>query len=362
MTAPHPVDVLVIGLGPAGAAAAAVAARAGLQVLCLERRSQIGVPVQCAEYVPLPLAKHTRIDGVLQQRIMGMTSVLPSGMEEHSDFPGLMVDRAAFDQALAAEAQRQGAQCLLDARVLAVDAAHNMTRVRQGRTETTIGYRLLIAADGPHSTVARSLGLTPLDTIWTRQYTVALRQSCARTEVWLSADYPGGYAWLFPKGEVANLGVGMDKRMGRDMKQPLDALHRRLMDAGRVGADILARTGGAIPVGGLRDPLVAGRVLFVGDAAGLTHPITGAGIAAALSSGERAGEAAAVFLRGGDPWALRLFEEEIRDQFGPSLARAVARRRRMYRDRSPDLDAPYRAGWVAYPEYFERDVAGELQG
>jgi geranylgeranyl reductase family protein len=355
------VDVLVVGLGPAGAAAAAVAARAGLEVLTLERKQQIGLPVQCAEYVPLPLGKHTRADGVLQQRIAGMTSVLPSGRAAHSDFPGLMVDRAAFDQALVAEAQRQGAQCLVGARLLSVDAERNTARIQSGQAETAIAYPLLIAADGPHSSVAHSLGLAPLETICTRQYSVPLRAPCADTEVWLSDDYPGGYAWLFPKGDVANLGVGMDKRLEPDMKRPLDALHRSLIDAGRVGTDILARTGGAIPVGGLRDRLVVGNVLFVGDAAGLTHPITGAGIAAAVSSGELAGEAAVAFLRDGDPQALKVFENDIRDQFGASLARAVARRRRMYqRGTSASRDAHYRAGWVAFPEYFECDAAQEL--
>ena len=50
------VDVLVIGLGPAGSAAAIAAASAGLSVLAIERKQQIGVPVQCAEYIPLPIA------------------------------------------------------------------------------------------------------------------------------------------------------------------------------------------------------------------------------------------------------------------------------------------------------------------
>jgi geranylgeranyl reductase family protein len=364
MSAHRTVDVLVVGLGPAGASAAAVAGRGGLEVLCVERKQQVGVPVQCAEYVPLPLAKHTRAAGVLQQRVAGMRSVLHSGTAVHSDFPGLMVDRAVFDQTLVAEARSQGVECWLGARLLSVDARRGEARVRTQQDESTIGYRLLIAADGPHSPVAESLGLAALDSIGTRQYTVPLLRPCTDTEVWLSDAYPGGYAWLFPKGLLANLGIGMDKVLEKDMKRPLDALHRQLIDAGRVGADILSHTGGAIPVGGLRETLAVGNVLFVGDAAGLTHPITGAGIAAAVQSGERAGEAAVQWLRGGRETALAEFEEDIRDQFGPSLRHALARRhwlRERWRTEAAAMDETQRAGWVAFPEYFERDFAGELQ-
>ena len=73
------VDVLVIGLGPAGSAAAAAAAQGGLSVLAVERRKAIGLPVQCAEFIPLPMGKYAQAEGVLRQKITGMKSYLPSG-------------------------------------------------------------------------------------------------------------------------------------------------------------------------------------------------------------------------------------------------------------------------------------------
>ena len=121
MNASRPVDVLVVGLGPAGSTAAAAAASAGLSVLAIERKQQIGVPVQCAEYIPLPIGKYAQVAGVLQQRIAGMTSCLPSGTETHSALPGLMVDRAAFDQALAQQAAAQGAELKCETRLLRID-------------------------------------------------------------------------------------------------------------------------------------------------------------------------------------------------------------------------------------------------
>jgi flavin-dependent dehydrogenase len=139
------------------------------------------------------------------------------------------------------------------------------------------------------------------------------------------------------------------------LKAIVDGLHETLADEGRVGREVLAMTGGAIPVGGMLEPhgvLGATRVLLAGDAAGLTNPVTGAGIAAAVYSGGLAGEAAAAIVAG-DNNAADGYEEELRSVLGASLARAVLRRRElaaMPADR--DRKAALRRGWIAYPEYW----------
>lgn len=370
-------DVLVVGLGPAGARAATEAAQRGLRVLGVDRRRVIGEPVQCAEFIPNPLGAFAQGPGILQQRIQGMRTILPSGAEEISNFPGLVIDRAVFDQSLAAAANHAGATIWSQTRLLDLDAAEQVAWVRHQATTVPVQYRALIAADGPHSTVASRLGLPPLRTITTRQYRVELRVPLVETVIWLNDLYPGGYAWLFPRGEVANLGVGMDPRFVRGtragitladsveassacgstangMKPALDALHASLIAKGWVGPAIHHRTGGAIPVGGLRSRLCRETILLVGDAAGLTHPVTGAGIAAAVISGGMAGTAVADHLAG-DPEALTTFEEDLRDQFAPALNRAVEQRKvlePLWHTAAITQDAPHRCGWIAFPEYF----------
>jgi geranylgeranyl reductase family protein len=349
------IDVLVIGLGPAGAAAALAASQGGLSVLGVDRRQQIGVPVQCAEFIPLPMGKYAKPDGVLYQHIKGMKSILPSGVVEETEFPGLMINRAAFDQAIAAEAQQQGADLRLNSRLVGLDAGKSVARILTEEGEIDVAYKLLIAADGPHSPVAAALGLPEMEVVSTRQYTVPLKSDYADTDIWLSADYPGGYAWLFPKGKWANLGLGLDKRFAADMKKPLDELHLQLVAQGLVGEEITHYTGGAIPVGGLRENLVINNILFTGDAAGLTHPITGAGIAAAVISGERAGQAAVAHLIAQDKDALADFEEDIRDQFEVAVSRAVARRKWLdtqWLTEAAQTDGLHRKSWIAFPDYF----------
>lgn len=348
------VDVLVVGAGPGGSAAAWRTAKAGYKVLVVEKKQRIGEPVQCAEFIPGPMVDYVRDDGVLSQHIEGMKTYLPSGVVAPSPFPGLMVDRAAFDRALAARAKAAGAEILTDMVLTALDASQRVARIRDDDQSCDISYQILIAADGPHSTAARLLGLPALPVIQTRQYTVPLKTAYADTDIWLSDEFPGGYGWLFPKGALANLGLGIDRRFEPDLKTSLEQLHEELVRQGRVGPEVMQRTGGAIPVGGLREPLVHQNTLFVGDAGGFTHPITGAGIAAAVQSGECAGLAAAQYV-GGDVRALESYDEDMREQYGPPLARALKRRAELahcWRGAQANDDLVQRRGWIAFNEYF----------
>ena len=349
---PLAIDVLVIGVGPAGAAAARAAAGKGLTVICVDRRAEVGVPVQCAEFVPMPLLRTVHETGSRVQDIEGMLTVLPSGLQHHSVFPGMMIDRARFDQGLVKLAQAAGAQVEMRCQFLAWDGA--VARLRRGTGEAfTVRPRLLIGADGPHSLVAEAVGLPHQEVVYTRQYTVPLLRPYADTDIFLSDTFPGGYGWLFPRGPVANLGLGADRRFEDNLKLPLEQLHRQMVARGIIGEAVLGRTGGAIPVGGIRR-MVHGNVVLAGDAAGLTHPITGAGIPAAVISGEGAGLAAADYLAGGGD-ALESYAEDMQDQFGPALARAVQRRKSLeavWRQPAAQEDRVMRSGWIAFDEYY----------
>ncbi len=113
-----------------------------------------------------------------------------------------------------------------------LDTEHNVARVRNADGSHLIHYHLLIAADGPYSKVAELIGLPRQKVVHSRQYAVPLLREMADTTIWLSGEYPGGYAWLFPRGAQANLGIGIDYDYARDAKHPLDKLHEQLAAAG----------------------------------------------------------------------------------------------------------------------------------
>ena len=348
-------DILVVGLGPAGSRAAEMAARARCRVLAIDRRRLPGRPVQCAEFVPALLDQElTGQEDVTRQRIDAMaTFVEGEAADLKSDFPGRMIDRAAFDAALAERARRAGADCRFAAALHGIDDTGRVT-LSDG---STLAPRVVIGADGPRSRVGRAIGSVNRELVETRQSTVPLNAPHGATDIFLSAEFPGGYGWLFPKEKVANLGVGVAPRAKARLPDLLDALHGRLVHQGRVGRAVHGCTGGAIPVGGALRPigaLGAVAVLLAGDAAGLANPVTGAGIAAATMSGALAGDAAASWLAG-DAAAPEGYADELDALFGASLARAVRRRRELldsYRDGGRPDPVALRRGWIAYPDYW----------
>ncbi len=348
-------DVLVVGLGPAGSRAAATAAAAGLNVVALERRRAAGMPVQCAEFVPAPIERDVpAVRSVSQQTVARMlTFVDQRAPAVTDDFRGLMIDRAAFDRVLAQEAARNGADCRYGETVLSISL--------DGTVETSAAARLrplvLIGADGPRSPVGAAIGQINHDLVDTRQVTVPLVLPHDATDIFLSADYHGGYGWLFPKGAVANVGLGVSVKARRLLKPLLAVLCDKLAAERRIGTKMFSLTGGAIPVGGrLRSIGRRGDtvVLLAGDAAGLTNPVTGAGIASAIQSGGLAGRATVDFI-GGYTAALDDYEEELGDIFDAALGRALRRRREVLacyaRGGRPDARA-LSNGWIASPHYW----------
>jgi geranylgeranyl reductase family protein len=360
MTAVAHTDVLVVGLGPAGSIAARAAAQAGAQTIAIDRKRKAGLPVQCAEFIPammgatLDLSQMVAIGASRRQGIRSMTTFLGDAAPHvRENFPGHMIERSAFDAALVAAAQASGAECRFGVGLLAL-GDDGTARLSDGRT---IRAHVIIGADGPRSPVGRAIGQVNRALAETRQMTVPLLDPCEATDIFLSADIPGGYAWLFPKAEVANLGLGVAPNWRHLLKRLLDDLHRQLVVEGRVSDKILGLTGGAIPVGGLLHPqgsIGPALVLLAGDAAGLANPITGAGINAAVVSGRLAGEAAGEALRG-KPGAGRAYVEELQDLYKVSLDRALARRHelmRTYADGGGPSRTELQRSWIAFPQYW----------
>lgn len=348
-------DVVVIGAGPAGSSAALAAARAGAKTLIVEKREVIGEPVQCAELVPSPLLRIVPTTSAsVVQRTRSMITHLPSGTIHEVDAPGTMLDRAVFDRELTQAAVCAGAALWPEVSCDGLDAEGAVVASRGGVTGRIVA-RAVVGADGPRSTVGRSVGLSNARFVVAKQVEVLLASPLESTHVFFDARYFGGYGWLFPKGESGNLGVGVDETRADTVAEALDHLMSVVEGMGLViGKHVIGRTGGVIPVGGPLGTGRVGRVLLAGDAAGQTHPLTGAGIHSAVTCGRAAGEAAGLFACSGEPEDLAAYEAEWRDHWAGVLGHALRRREESLAGWDGDLDQVVRRCWVTFPEYHAR--------
>ncbi|MGO9569965.1 MAG: geranylgeranyl reductase family protein [Desulfomonilaceae bacterium] len=380
-------DILVVGAGPAGSMAAAAAAREGAKTVLIDAKVRIGEQPHCGEFVPERLFSETAIkrtaiiqrvdyietrvttkakavarDAIPSRRGVGtqIATQEASGSVENSEYkrsqmlsPGFLIDRVRFDRDLAREAASQGVTVFCSARLLRAKDAGWV--VKHGGEQKIFLPGLTIAADGACSTVAAALAMKPPKVLRGLQVEVPLVGPLNKTLVFLDRNFVGGYGWLFPKGKAANVGIGAipgkQIRMGKMLDQFMETLCRE----GLIRRGILARSGGLIPVSGIRERLVLDKVVFCGDAAGLTHPITGAGIPQAIFSGELAGRAAAAALKKGDTGYLREYEAEIRRRYGAVINHAL-NKRAVLTDRwdDPDFEALCEETWIGFKGYKKR--------
>jgi digeranylgeranylglycerophospholipid reductase len=344
-------DVLVVGAGPAGSTAARFAARKGVSVILLERREHVGLPVRCAEYVPLPVSRYVDLNlpGLLVQSVRAMETHIPGEPIRETVAPGAMINRDRFDQALADLAVKAGA-CLktgFQARTHAGD----QVLARGPGEDISVSCRVIIGADGPCSQVGRWMGSRHKEFLRGAQIRVSLTNPLDHTRIYFRPYLKGGYGWLFPKGNLANVGIGLDHSSEPGPRNVLGQFRLELIEEGLIGEDILGTGGGLVPAGGLT-VAVRDNMILAGDAAGTCHPITGAGVGNALVSGEMAGMAAAEAVLKGTLQPLLEYEKELMDLLGHSLTHGVRKRKAMMEHWSEaEFKETVHAHWVAFKDY-----------
>ncbi|HEY3239134.1 MAG TPA: geranylgeranyl reductase family protein, partial [Acidimicrobiia bacterium] len=328
------VDLLVVGGGPAGAAAAITAAGAGLSVLVCDKAA-FPRDKTCGDGLTADALRRLEAFGLVPSEVKGFTPVTdvvvrsPSGRIVELPLPsdGLyaaVAPRATLDAALFELAGRRGAELRPGVALETLEEVDGHVRAHlAGGSAVTASY--LVAADGVYSTVRKLVAPVPAAYLgeWHafRQYFTGVDDQ--RLWVVFERDLLPGYAWVFPLGNGrANVGFGVPRRPGVSVR-PMAAVwrdlpHRPALRAvlGDAEAEGTHRAW-PIPANLARAPLSAGRVLFTGDAAGATDPMTGEGIAQALVTGALAAEAVAA---GGDPAAVgQRYAATVERHLGPDL-------------------------------------------
>ncbi|MBW1994098.1 MAG: NAD(P)/FAD-dependent oxidoreductase [Deltaproteobacteria bacterium] len=349
----HFCDILVIGAGPAGSSAALAAARKGKGVILVDRRPVVGVPVRCAEYIPALLMGKINTDkSFVVQSVRGMRTILPDGTATEIRAPGFTIWRDLFDQALAAAAKQAGVQLFLSTHAVSRNGNKIHLKGLDG-THMTIAAKVIIGADGPHTTVGKWIGSVNQHLIPAIQVRVPLIRPMDMTEIYFDTRIFGGYGWLFPKGKSANIGLGMKgtKHKPPQLKRELKRFISKLAQAGKIRNEFSGYTAGWIPANRPRK-VVYENVLLVGDAAGHTHPITGAGIYPAVVCGQMAGKWAARAVESNNLNLLGSYEAQWRNLFEEAMERAYSRLQFRESNWMRLNEIIYRC-WVTFRAYYE---------
>lgn len=343
-------DVIVVGAGPAGSTAAFYAARNGASVLLLDKKREIGNPIQCAGFLPdasevkalLPDAKLPDFlekypDSCMLQQIKTQRIIPPNCSVKEFSVRGAVLDRRRYDQFLAEQAVKAGAELVVKTRVTKIEGTKVDISGFFGKH--TLNAKAIIGADGPNSFVAKSKGLS-----WkpeAKETSVAIEYQLRNVdidpgalEMYFGKDFvPGGYAWIFPEGEGrANVGIGIRSGMAEKGVSAKEYLNLFIRDHPLAGPKlknsiIMNVIAGIIPVNGAPKKTATEDSLIVGDAAGHVIATNGGGIPPAMIAGKVAGETAAEFAAG--KCKLEDYDHRWREQFGSALETSVQARQLM---------------------------------
>ncbi|HEX8011487.1 MAG TPA: geranylgeranyl reductase family protein [Casimicrobiaceae bacterium] len=325
-------DVIVVGAGPGGSAAATELARSGARVALFEQEP-------LPRYKPCGGCLSQKIERILEPDFHSLVEKTVYGA--HFTFEGVddfraasdrpiayMVMRDRFDHFLAEKARAAGADLRAGERVLEALEEEECVRVRTKHAEFSARY--VVGADGAGGVVGRSLKLAPR-----RRLAVCVEAEVSAQpgstpeigdEVRLAFGVaPFGYGWVFPKRDHWSIGVGGVRDKTGNPRAWYDEF---LVDQDL--ADIITderRRGYVIPLfAGGGSPLGSRRALLVGDAAALVDPLLGEGIYYAVRSGQLAAQALAAALSDGAPEAraryAELIDTEIYGDFRPALKMA----------------------------------------
>jgi len=300
-------DVLVVGLGPAGSGAAKAAAEAGARVLAIDRKREIGTPVQCGEVIGRSLLKRSGLRLPPQAVASKQTHtrfIVDRSLDISNHGPqwaSVTVERKILDKILAAEAASSGAMVQADSTLLSLEMDGENVKsatVRFRGVEKVVRPKVVIAADGVHSPVAKMTGVcwnTPDMVAHGGEFEMVAKRPLPRCmQIFLEEEVGFGYGWIIPKSRSrANVGLAEVGVRGHTRDSVRDWIEGNPVVSSYFDMDsiIEVKTGDA-PVPGFQGGPSIGNVLFTGDSAGQTLAFVGEGIIPAYMCGLVAGESA----------------------------------------------------------------------
>lgn len=344
------IDLAIVGAGPAGLLTASRCAEAGVDVLVLEEHARIGVPTHCTGIVSLETTDFAKIpDNLVLGRLTRARMVAPGGAsaEVEWDGPGneeiLVIDRAAFDARLAAQAVAAGAGVRTSAPVDAISVGPGAVELRVGGEH--LSARACVLACGVSYRFQRRLGLgLPGQVIHTAQVEVDAAPSDTVELHFGRSVAPDGFVWSVPlsRGDRSRMKIGVMAR--GDAGTYLERFLTRPDVSARLLGEPGPPTRRLLPLRPLARTY-AGRLLVVGDAGGFTKAPTGGGIFYSLLTASLAADTLLEGFAAGrlDEEFLERYERRWQEWLGQELRVGDWLRRLVTRCTDAEIDTLVRA-------------------
>ena len=333
-------DVAVIGAGPIGSSLACQLASSNVKVALIDKKKQVGLPLQCAGIINKRILKFHDIpeDIILNQAegayIHGRNHAIKVSKDEPQ---ALIIDRVAFDQHLFKKAQESGADAFLSSKVLDIDPEEGTVLFKNSDGEKTIRSKIIVGADGPMSLVSQKIG-NEFKAYNASQYLVKVKgiDEMSFVDLYAKEELWPGFLWCIPTYDnIFRIGLFSNEDYRKQDEILDDFLENDFIYE---EYEVLEKYKGQIPIHDADKNLFNGRTLLIGDAASQVKPTTGGGLLLGSQAVSIACKAILEALKKDDLSLLENYQKDFDKKFSSEFSYQIKVQKSLSTFSDDDLD------------------------
>jgi digeranylgeranylglycerophospholipid reductase len=315
-------DVVIVGAGPVGSTFARYIANEGFNVVMLERKREVGVPLQCAGLLGKKIKDINILpDEYILNEVYGANLHSPSDIilkVGRKDPEAYVIDRVGYDKFLVEQAVDAGAELLLNHKVKGLDVKTGEVFVGNN-SDKIFQSEVIVGADGHASRVSNEFN-PKSKSVMAAQYLLDMKKDVFDTDnvnLNVNSNISPGFLWMIPISKsMARVGLFANKDYNGLNEVLKDFIHHNNCYK---NASILKKYQGFIPVYNSKKKIVKDRAILLGDAASQIKPTTGGGLIIGFECAKMAANTVSCALQMDDITILNQYENEYKKRFKNEL-------------------------------------------